>query len=115
MEHLVLKIIIARFKLADFWDVTPIILESDCLAVVNYMSKPLSQRSPSCFIIREAVEVASRIPGVVFRHIGRACNKLAHELAQLAKRLNHSAVWRERCPVSVEHIVAQDVNIQVIQ
>ena len=101
--------------LAAEWTSEPIILESDCLAVINYLSKPLSQRSHSCFIIREAVEVASRIPGVVFRHIGRACNKLAHELAQLAKMLNHSAVWRERCPVSVEHIVAQDVNTQVIQ
>ena len=101
--------------LAAEWTSEPIILESDCLAVINYLSKPLSQRSHSCFIIREAVEVASRIPGVVFRHIGRACNKLAHELAQLAKMLNHSAVWRERCPISVEHIVAQDVNTQVIQ
>ena len=96
--------------LAAEWTSGPIILESDCAAVVSYLVNPTSQRSASYFVIREALEVAGRVPGVEFRHTGRACNRLAHELAQLAKRLNHSAVWRERCPTSVEHLAAQDVN-----
>ena len=97
--------------LAAEWTSGPIILESDCAAIVSYLVNPTSQRSASYFVIREALEVAGRVPGVEFRHTGRACNRLAHELAQLAKRLNHSAVWRERCPTSVEHLAAQDVNI----
>jgi len=101
--------------LAAEWTAGPVILESDCAAVIGYLNAPATQRSVSCFTIGEALEAAGRIPRVEFRHIGRACNKLAHELAHLAKRLNHSAVWRYRCPVSIEHLVAQDVNLQVIQ
>ena len=101
--------------LAAEWATSPVVLESDCSSVIGYLSQPTSQRSASCFTIWEALEAARRIPRVEFRHIGRACNKLAHELAHLAKRLNHSVVWRYRCPVSIEHLVAQDVNLQVIQ
>jgi len=78
--------------LAAEWTAGPVILESDCAAVIGYLNAPATQRSVSCFTIGEALEAAGRIPRVEFRHIGRACNKLAHELAHLAKRLNHSAV-----------------------
>ncbi|OEL29605.1 hypothetical protein BAE44_0009380, partial [Dichanthelium oligosanthes] len=35
-------------------------------------------------------------------------NAVAHELAQVAKRLNHTALWRDRSPTCIEHLVAQD-------
>jgi len=56
------------------------------------------------------MEEAGKLPRVEFRHVSRMQNQVAHELAQMAKRLRHSAVWRERVPVCVEHVVAQDVN-----
>ena len=36
--------------------------------------------------------------------------QICQQLAQLASRLFHSAVWRNRCPVCVEPLVAQDCN-----
>ena len=43
-------------------------------------------------------------------HTRRESNGVAHELAQLAKRNRHSAVWRFVAPVCVEHLVAHECN-----
>ena len=43
-------------------------------------------------------------------HIKRDRNGAAHELAQMEKRLNHSAVWRNCFPVCIEYQIAQDCN-----
>ncbi|RLN04846.1 hypothetical protein C2845_PM13G07950 [Panicum miliaceum] len=101
--------------LAAEWTPDSTILESDCSTVARYLANPKIQRTAACYVIREAVEISRSLPRIVFRHIGRASNTLAHKLAQLARRLNHSAVWRNRCPASVEHLVAQDVNTRIIQ
>lgn len=77
-------------------------------AIVKYLNKKEKQRSPASFI-NETLEEASKLPRMEFHHIGREQKSLAHSLAHLAKRLFHSAVWRERFPACVEHIVAQDV------
>jgi len=96
--------------LAADWAPYPAIVESDCAAVIKYLIHPSSQRSSSMFIIRDALEEAGKLPGTEFRHVGREQNGVAHELAQMAKRLRHCAVWRERVPACVEQVVAQDVN-----
>ena len=98
--------------LAAEWTPRPTILESDCSTVIGYLVKPQSQRTSYSFIIQEALGASRRLPRVVFRQIGRESNVLAHELAQLARRLDHSAVWRGRYPVCVEHLVSQDVTLQ---
>jgi len=81
--------------------------------VIRYLAYPETQRSPSTFIILAALEEAGKLPKVTFRHVSREQNRVAHELAHMAKRLHHSAVWRERAPVCVEQTVAQDVNSSV--
>lgn len=88
---------------------------SNCASIVGYVGNPESQRTASCFVVREALEAASRLPRTEFQHIGSYCNRLAHKLAQLATKLNHSVVWRNWCPATVEHLVAHDVNTHVIQ
>ena len=55
---------------------------------------------------------ATQPPRVVFQKIGRESNVLAHELAQLAVRLNYSTVWHGRVPFCVERCVAHDANVQ---
>jgi hypothetical protein len=87
--------------------------KSDCVAVIKSLKYPQHQRSPSTFIIQEALEEACKLPSILFLQIGREQNCGAHELAQMAKRIRHSTVWRERVPVCVEQFVAHDVNIPV--
>ena len=97
-------------SLAVEWTPRPAILETDCIAAANLLHRPSHQRSPSTFIVQEIAEAARSLPSFQVKHIKRKQNSVAHELAQLANRLYHSAVWRNRCPVCVEHLVAQDCN-----
>lgn len=97
--------------LASRWS-KPTILESDCLTAIKLLQRPENQRSQAAFIIKEAIQAASSLPVIVFKHAKREQNVVAHELAQLARRLSHSAVWYDRVPVCVEHVIARDcVNI----
>ncbi|RLM73285.1 hypothetical protein C2845_PM15G18420 [Panicum miliaceum] len=99
--------------LAAKWTTFPTTLECDCSTMIKYLSHPEAQRSASLFTIKEALEEAGKLPRIVFFHVGRELNSVAHALAQLAKCLNHYAVWRNRFPFCVEHLVARDVNPQV--
>ena len=97
-------------SLADEWTVWPAIVESDCSSVIKSLNQPKTQRSTSAFTIQEALDEASRLPKVVFCHVRRELNSVAHALAQLARRLNHTAVWRYDAPFCAEQLVARDVN-----
>jgi hypothetical protein len=97
-------------KLAARWSPQPAIVESDCLTTVKYLQSPSTQRSLSAFILAETLQAAEGLPSIRFQHVGRDKNRVAHELAQLARMLSHSAVWNIRVPVCVEQIVAQDCN-----
>ena len=88
------------------WIHKPMILESDCSRIIGYLSQRQKQRALAFFTIQDALSEAGKLPQIVFRHIGREQNVIAHELA---RRLNHSAVWRGRFPACVEHLVSHDV------
>jgi len=98
------------WHLAAEWVPLPAIVESDCAIVIKYLACPDTQRSPSTFIIFAALEEAGKMQKLTFCHICREQNRVAYELSQMAKRLCHNFVWRERAPVCVEQTVAQDVN-----
>lgn len=49
-------------KLAARWVQNPTILESDCLAAINLLLKPMSQRSASAFIIKDALSAERSCP-----------------------------------------------------
>ena len=48
--------------------------------VIKYLSDSGEQRTPLAFVIREAKELASTLPGIVFKHVRREQNVVAHEL-----------------------------------
>ena len=96
--------------LAVEWTPCQATLESDCSSVIKYLSDLGEQRTPPAFVIREAKKLASTLPGIVFKHVRREQNYVAHELAQLASGLFHSVVWRNRYPVCIEPLVVQDCN-----
>ena len=99
-------------RLAAEWTPGRLILdlESDCKMMIKYLQQEEAQRSVNTFIIQEMLEASKQVQSVHFTHVKREQNVIANELAQLAKHLNHSAVWRERAPACVEKLVAQDCN-----
>lgn len=51
---------------------------------------------------------------VKVRKVGRGCNMVAHELAQLA-RLNSCAAWRFDAPLSIKNLVTDDTVISLVK
>ena len=52
------------------------------------------------------MQAASRLPVLNLSNvIKRDRNRVANELAHLAKRLNHSTVWRSRFSACVEQLI----------
>ena len=58
-------------------------------------------------VIDEAKGAGEGLTECTVVHTRKESNGVAHELAQLAKRNRHSAVWRFVAPACVEQLVAQ--------
>ena len=66
------------------------------LLICNTTSKQArEQRSLSMFLVKEICDFAQCMPSLHFHHVKGEQNVVAYELAQLAKRLYPSAVWRD--------------------
>ena len=50
------------------------------------------------------------LPEVKISKIGRECNRVAHELASLARRTLHCAVWRSQAPSCISELLKLDYN-----
>ena len=98
--------------LAKEWCPSRAILETDCSSMVRALSVQEEQRSRLKFIIDEAKGAGEGLTEwtVVHTRRERESNGVAHELAQLAKRNRHSAVWCFVAPACVEQLVAQECN-----
>ena len=59
-------------------------------------------------IINEIKASMLLLPEVKVSKIGRECNRVAHELASLARRSSHSAVWRSQAPSCISELFKLD-------
>jgi ribonuclease HI len=85
-------------RLASQWCHHPIILESDCARVTQALLSMRPDRSELGFIIAEGKELSQLLLELKIVKVKRDCNKVAHELAALARRNTHSAVWLGQAP-----------------
>jgi hypothetical protein len=95
--------------LATEWCRKKAILESDCSEVIRALV--MGGKSSHVFVIRETLQASASLPEVCFQAVKRDQNIAAHELALLAKRTSHTAVWRTQIPLCVRSIVIQDCNL----
>lgn len=95
-------------KLTAEWIKMPVILESDCAIAVERMSSKEYDRSQWSFLLREMKRKMALLSEVGFSQCRRNCNRVAHELAQLAKRTAHCAVWRDHAPSELQPLLQQD-------
>ena len=79
-------------RLAAQWAQEPIIVETDCARIVQAMEAQ-EDRSTLSFVIAEAKTQARVLVDWRVAKVKRECNIVAHELAALAWRNTHSAVW----------------------
>ena len=73
----------------------------------------MEDRSRYSNIVKEIKHATRMIPYVRFSKIGRECNRVSHELAQLARRTWHSAVWRENFPFCISDLLKLECNNSV--
>lgn len=97
-------------KLAVEWIHKAAVLETDCASLVYMLLHPKDHQSKLMFILSEVLEMTLHLPGFRICRTKREQNGVAYELAQLAKRLNHCAVWRDQAPFCIEYLVAQECS-----
>uniref|UniRef100_K3YXT2 RNase H type-1 domain-containing protein n=1 Tax=Setaria italica TaxID=4555 RepID=K3YXT2_SETIT len=97
-------------QLAAEWINKPTIIESDCLTIVKVLHEMGVNRSGITNIVKELKASMTLLLQVRVRKIGRECNRVAYELAQLAKLITNCAVWRMRAPSCVNELLKLDCN-----
>jgi len=90
--------------LAKEWCPSRAILETDCSSMVRALSVQEEQRSRLKFIIDEAKGAGEGLTEWTVVHTRREGECVAHELAQLAKRTRHWAIWRFAAHCVEQHI-----------
>ena len=113
VEEVEAKACYEGIKQATEWIKKPTIIESDCLCLVEALKTPMDNKSRYSNIVKEIKHATRMIPDVRFSKIGRECNRVSHELAQLARRTLHSTVWRENFPFCISDLLKLECNNSV--
>nr|XP_023912601.1 uncharacterized protein LOC112024185 [Quercus suber] len=96
--------------LAAEMEVSHAIFESDSLSIIQAISEKL-HGGEFGHIIRNIWEVAASFTWCSFKHLKREGNKVAHELARIARNSGASQVWKWSCPSLVEHLLVEDLYL----
>ena len=98
-------------RLATEWTQSKTIIESDCSLVIQAACRPGVDKSRLPFIVNDIKHVSRMLTEVRFQFVRREQNEIVHELAQLAKRMSHSAVWHVQVPQRMESLIAKECNM----
>ena len=102
-------------RLANEWVNMPVIFEGDYSALAEGMSSTGWDRSSFGSALKEAKGLALNLPDRRFKHVNRDGNRIAHELAQLAKRGVEAAVLRLESLPCIAELLAWDCKDIIIQ
>ncbi|OEL37052.1 hypothetical protein BAE44_0001927 [Dichanthelium oligosanthes] len=97
-------------QLVREWIRKPTIIESDCACLIASLLAPTADRGRCTYIYQEIKACMILLPKVRIKKVRRECNRVAHELAQLAKRTEHCAVWRVSAPDCIRELLLNDCN-----
>ena len=85
-----------------------VIMESDALAAVQAINDKPTGSSPGN-LIQEILRIRSSFESCSFQHIGKDFNQVAHELAQHARRIESSQLWKGVTPPFISLLIQSDV------
>ncbi|KAJ4702817.1 Ribonuclease H-like domain containing protein [Melia azedarach] len=80
---------------------SPIIIESNSLNIVNMVNKKLHSSSEVCWLISDIQDTLVKNEKFVVSHIPGSCNVVAHNLAKCAFDFDKTMVWLEKIPNSI--------------
>ncbi|OEL23485.1 hypothetical protein BAE44_0015498 [Dichanthelium oligosanthes] len=97
-------------RLATQWCRQPVIIESDCARVVAALQSKSMDKSTLSFVVTEGKELSQLLSKWRMSQVKREGNQVANELALLARRTVHSAVWLGNSPACVSYLLQNDCN-----
>src|SRR4051812_21796447 len=97
-------------KQAREWCEMPLVVEGDCLMLIAGLKDSSRDKSRFGLILQEIKLLCNNLMDVVFSKINRESNRVAHELAQLAKRGVEAAVLRLEAPPCIDDLLVKDCN-----
>ncbi|XP_074318729.1 uncharacterized protein LOC141655553 [Silene latifolia] len=88
-----------------------VVLESDCLQVVEVLEGKRSGRSEFSLIIDDILALCSSFNSVIWSHTSRINNCVAHSLAHVFPRIIGKTVWTDNLPQIVNNAVVFDISL----
>ncbi|XP_031122570.1 uncharacterized protein LOC116025477 [Ipomoea triloba] len=89
------------------WD--GVVVETDAELLITSLHRP--NLSPFGLLLEDISLLLSSFHNIVFRHIRRSANSVAHLLARYAFSYSTSMAWFDSGPSFISVAVAQDMNI----
>ncbi|XP_074271761.1 uncharacterized protein LOC141595694 [Silene latifolia] len=83
-------------------------VESDCLQVIEALKERKTGRSGFALIIEDILECSSKFQSVIWLHVSRTNNCVAHALAHCFPRVMGKVVWDDGLPSSANSAVRFD-------
>ncbi|XP_074263188.1 uncharacterized protein LOC141585995 [Silene latifolia] len=87
-----------------------VIVESDCLIVVEDLTKHRNGRSELFVIYEEIRQISLFFESIVFKHISRKLNKLAHKLAHAMPWTHGRRFWTSDLPAEFGNVAVADIS-----
>ena len=84
-------------------------VESDSLKVIVHLKEGKRENSSFGNIIYDILEISKRCESIIFSHVCRTGNKVAHQLAQLSSSYHEVRVWIEEVPDIIRPFVMDDL------
>jgi len=88
----------------------PVIVESDSARIIKAMTSQSADRSEIRGTIMEAKEYLQLLVDWKFQKVKREGNKVAQELAHLARRDTYTATWLGQAPLCFQDLINFDCN-----
>ncbi|XP_074318763.1 uncharacterized protein LOC141655590 [Silene latifolia] len=87
-----------------------VVIESDCLIVVEDLTKNRNGRSELFAIYEEIKQISLFFESIVFKHISRNLNKLAHKLAHAMSWSHGRRFWTTDLPAEFGVVAVTDIS-----
>ncbi|XP_074318719.1 uncharacterized protein LOC141655543 [Silene latifolia] len=88
-----------------------IIVESDCLQVVEALRKSLTGRSIFALVLEDILSLCNSFSSIIWSHTSRINNGVAHALAHPFPRVVGRFLWSEALPLIANDAVVSDLSL----
>jgi ribonuclease HI len=88
-------------------------LETDCLELVRLWKMEGLQRSIIMPVLQDMKEISLAFQDFSISHVGRDCNRVAHELAKQVSSTTRLGMWHTEPPACVQNLLIKDCNHDV--